>query len=185
MDGMNDVLNLRPGGATREKRSIIGWEGQRVECGYSRLQGGSPRLCWLRTIHSGSLNEHLIDRMPDLWVMINRHSSMIVVVGRYPINTLEMSIGIVYMPPMDSLACGIAWMTCTRERWDPDRPYSFIAKGCHTWPIRGCARMLCWSGFYPYRVVYWFGSPRHSRIWVIACSLPPTRRNACLLLWWI
>jgi hypothetical protein len=38
-------LNLRPGGATREKQSIIGWEGRGVVCGYSTLQGGSPRLC--------------------------------------------------------------------------------------------------------------------------------------------
>jgi hypothetical protein len=33
----NVDLNLRPGVATREKRSIIGWEGHGVVYGYSRL----------------------------------------------------------------------------------------------------------------------------------------------------
>jgi hypothetical protein len=57
----NDVdLNLRSGGATRGKGSIIRWEGLGEECGYSRLQGGSPHLCQLRTVRSGPLNEHLI-----------------------------------------------------------------------------------------------------------------------------
>jgi hypothetical protein len=50
-----DDLNLRSGGATRRKRSTIGWE-----YGYSRLLGGIPHLCQLRTICSGPWNEHLI-----------------------------------------------------------------------------------------------------------------------------
>jgi hypothetical protein len=62
---------------------------------------------------------------------------MIVVVGQYPTIPLEMSNGIVYKPPTDSPVCGIAWKTCTRKRWDPDRPYGIIVKGCHMWPIRG------------------------------------------------
>jgi hypothetical protein len=57
---MNDDLNLRPGGATRGKWSIIGWEGRGEGCGYLRLQGGSRRLCRLRTVRSGLLNEHLV-----------------------------------------------------------------------------------------------------------------------------
>jgi hypothetical protein len=80
--------------------------------------------------------------MLDLWGPINRHSLMIVVVGRYPTILLEMSIGIVYGPPTDSPACGITWRTCSRERWDPDRPYDVVVKGCHTWPIRGCAHVM-------------------------------------------
>jgi hypothetical protein len=105
------------------------------------------------------------NRIPDLWGLINRCSSMIVVVGRYPTIPLEMSIGIVYRPPTDSPACGITWKMCTRERWDPDRPYCIIVKCCHTF--------TCWSGLYPCRIGYWFRSPRHPRTWVIACSLPP------------
>jgi hypothetical protein len=113
-----------------------------------------------------------IDRMPDLWGPVNRRSSMIVVVGWYLTIPLEMSTGIVYGPSTYSSACGITCKTCTRERWDLDRPYNIVAKGCHTWPIRGCAYVV-FLGLYPCRVGYWFGSPWHSRIWVTACSLPP------------
>jgi hypothetical protein len=75
--------------------------------------------------------------MSDLWGLVNQRSSMIIVVGRYPTIHLEMSIGIVYGPPTDSPACGIAWKTCTRERCNQDRPYGIVAKGCHIWPICG------------------------------------------------
>jgi hypothetical protein len=67
---------------------------------------------------------------------------MIVVVARYPTIPLEMSTEIVYGPPMDSLTCGIVWKTCTRERWDPDRPYGIIVKGYHTWLVRGRAYVV-------------------------------------------
>jgi hypothetical protein len=43
---------------------------------------------------------------------------------------------------MDSSAYGIAWNTCTRERWDPDRSYDIVVKGCHTWPVRGRAYIM-------------------------------------------
>jgi hypothetical protein len=46
--------------------------------------------------------------MLDLWGPVNRRSSMIVMIGQYPTIPLEMSIGIVYGPPMDNPACGIA-----------------------------------------------------------------------------
>jgi hypothetical protein len=49
---------------------------------------------------------------------------------------------IVYEPPMDTSACGIEWKTCTMDRWDLDRPYDAVAKGCHTWHIRGCTYVL-------------------------------------------
>jgi hypothetical protein len=67
---------------------------------------------------------------------------MIVAVGQYPTIPLEMSIVIVYGSPKESPACGIAWKTCIRERWDPDQPYDVIAKGCHTWSIRGRAYVM-------------------------------------------
>jgi hypothetical protein len=54
-----DDLNLRLG-PTRGKQSISRWKGQGEGCGYSELQGGSPRLCQLRTVCSGTLREHLI-----------------------------------------------------------------------------------------------------------------------------
>jgi hypothetical protein len=61
----DDDLNLRLGEATRGKRSIFGWEGWGVVCGYLMPQGGSPHLCRLMTIRSGTLSKHLncIDRM--------------------------------------------------------------------------------------------------------------------------
>jgi hypothetical protein len=79
-------LNLSPGKTTRGKRSIFGWEGRGVVCGYSMPQGGSPHLCRLMTIHSGTLSKHLncTDRMLALWDLVTRRSSMIVVVGQYP-----------------------------------------------------------------------------------------------------
>jgi hypothetical protein len=69
--------------ATRGKQSIIGWEGQREACGYSRLQGGSPHLCQLRIVRSGTLSKYLncADLMLALWNPVNRRSSIIVVVG--------------------------------------------------------------------------------------------------------
>jgi hypothetical protein len=142
-------LNLRSDGVTRGKRSIIGWEHRGEGCGYLRLQGGT-RLCWLRTIRS----------------------LMIIVVGRYPTIPLEMSIGIVYEPPMNSLACGIAWKMCTRERWDPDKPYDVVVKECHMWSVRGHTYVVL-VRFIPCRAGYWFRYLWHSWIWVIACSLPP------------
>jgi hypothetical protein len=60
VENWNDDLNLRMGGATRGKRSMFVREGRGVVYGYSRLQGSSPRLCRLKTVHSGPLNEHLI-----------------------------------------------------------------------------------------------------------------------------
>jgi hypothetical protein len=45
-----------------------------------------------------------------------------------------------YGPSTDSLTRGIAWKTCTRERWDLDRHYDIVANGYH--------RMSCWLGLY-------------------------------------
>jgi hypothetical protein len=59
-----------------------------------------------------------------------------------PHHPLEMFTGIVCSPPTDSLVCGIMWTICTREKWDPDRPYDVIAKVCHTWPVHGCAYVM-------------------------------------------
>jgi hypothetical protein len=123
------------------------------------------------------------DRMPDLWGLINRHISMIVVIGWYPTIPLEKSIEIVYGPPTDSPACGIVWKTCTRERWDPDWPYGIIAKGCHTWHVRGRGYVVL-VRFVPLQG--WLLIPISAALSDMNDSLftTPTRRNACLLLWW-
>jgi hypothetical protein len=179
--GLDDDVILRPDGTTRGKCSIFGWKGRGVVCGYSRLQGGSPHLCWLRTIHSGTLSKYLncTECMLILWFPVNRHSLMILVVGRYPTIPLEMFTGIVYMPPTNSPMCGIVWKMCTRERWDLDRPCDVFLKGCHMWPVRG---RVCLLGLPPCKVVYWFRSLQHSDM-SDSLFTAPTRRHACII-WW-
>jgi hypothetical protein len=123
------------------------------------------------------------DRMPNLWGPINWHSLMIVVVGWFPTILLEMSIEIVYEPSKDSLACGITWNMCTRERWDPDRPYGIVAKCCHTWHVRVRAYIM---------LVRFIPLQSWLLIWISmilsnmsdSLFITPTRRNTCLLLWW-
>jgi hypothetical protein len=142
---MNEwCLNLRPGGTTRGKRSIIKCEGRGEGCGYLRLHGGSPSCVgWGPFVVDPWMSIWLCtNRMLELWGPLNQHSSIIVAVGRYPTIPLEMSIGIVYGPPTDSLVCGITWKTCSRKRWDPDRPYDAIGKGCHMWPAHGHAYVM-------------------------------------------
>jgi hypothetical protein len=149
-------FNLRSGGETRGKQSIFSWEGQRERCGYSRLQGGSPRLCQLRTVCSGTLSKYLkcTTRMLTLWDPINQCTSIIVVVGRDPTIPLKMFTEIVYGSPMDNSVWDIAWKMCTRERWDPDRPYDVVVKVWHMWYARVRAYVMLVK-FSPCRVVYW------------------------------
>jgi hypothetical protein len=123
------------------------------------------------------------DRMPDLWGPINRHNSMIVVVGRYPTIPLEMSTRIVYGSPTDSPACGTMWKTCTRERWDPDRPYDVVAKGCHMWPVRRrvyimMVRFITLQGWLLIRISATLSDMSDSLFIAL------THRNSCLLLCW-
>jgi hypothetical protein len=184
---MEWCLNLRLSEATSEKWSIIGWEGHGVVCWYSMLQDGSPCLCRLMTVYSGPFNEHWLctDSMPDLWGPVNRRSSMIVVVGRYPTIPLEMNIGIVYGSPTDSPVCDIMWKTCTRERWDPDRPNGIVAKGCHKWSVHESAYVMLVKFI---TLPDWLLIRISATLSDMSDSLftAPTRRNACLLLyWWI
>jgi hypothetical protein len=53
-----------------------------------------------------------------------------------------MFTGIVYEPPTDRPVCDIAWKTCSRERWAPDRPYEVVVKGCHACHVRGRAYVV-------------------------------------------
>jgi hypothetical protein len=98
--------------------SGVSSDGKVGEYGYSRLQGCSLRLCRLRTVRSGTLNEHLIctDHMLALWDPVNQRNSMIVVVGQYPIIPLEMFSCIVYGLPTNSSVCGIACGRCALGR---------------------------------------------------------------------
>jgi hypothetical protein len=111
------------------------------------------------------------DRMLDLWGPVNRRSWMIVVVGRYPTIPLEMSIGITSHPWIAQrvVSCGRHALGRGGTQIDPTLSLQKVA----ICGLSTGARMLCWSVLYSCRVGYWFGSSRHSRIWVIACSLPP------------
>jgi hypothetical protein len=87
----------------------------------------------------------------------------------------------VYEPPTDDPECGTVWKMCTREWWDPDRPYGIIAKGCHTWPVRGhvdvvLVRFISLQGWLLIRI--------SATLLDMSDSLftSPTHRNACLLL---
>jgi hypothetical protein len=91
--------------------------------------------------------------MLDLWAPVNRRSSMMVVVGRYPTIPLEMSVGIVYVPTTDSqrtVSCGRHVLGRGRTQIIPTVSLRKVA-------LHGLfsgARMLYWSGLDPYRVGY-------------------------------
>jgi hypothetical protein len=60
-------------------------------------------------------------------------------VGQYT-SPLLMYTGIVYGPPTDSPECGIAWKTCTSERWDPSQLFDC----CHElWPLVESSWLTC------------------------------------------
>jgi hypothetical protein len=130
---MDWCLNLRLGGQLGE--SIVSSNGNEGEW-YVDIRGskvvGPGCVDWWSFVVDLWISICLCtDRMSDLWGPVNRRISMIVVVGWYPTISLEMSIGMVYGPSTDSSACSITWKACTRERWDPDRPYGIVVKGCH------------------------------------------------------
>jgi hypothetical protein len=69
----------------------------------------------------------------------------------------------------------------TRERWDPDRPYDIVAKGCNMWPVReGTYAVLV--KFRPLQDVLSIQISMTlmdlSDSWFTA----PTHRNACFIL---
>jgi hypothetical protein len=138
-DRMEWCFNLRSSGATSGKWSIIDGKDKEWYVDIRRSKMVAPACVdWGPFVVDPWMSIWLCtDCMPDLWGPVNRRSSMIVVTGWCPTIPLEMNIGIMYGPPTDSTACGIAWKTYTRERWDPDQLYGIIVKGCHTWPVHG------------------------------------------------
>jgi hypothetical protein len=110
---------------------------------------------------------------------------MIVVVARYPTIPLEISIGIVYRPPMDNPACGITWKMCTRERWDSDRPYDIVAKGYPCKVVRGRAYVML-VRFIPLQGCLLIRISAPLLDMSDSMFTAPTRRTTCLLLcWWL
>jgi hypothetical protein len=90
-------------------------------------------------------------------------------VGRSLTSLVVMHTGIVYVPPTDSPACGIAWKTYTRERCDPTWLFDCCLK---LWPLM-LPLWFTWvmlSCYFPCKDVNWLEFPRNPRIWVIlAC----------------
>jgi hypothetical protein len=96
------------------------------------LRGDSLRLCRLRTasvepyetsidyvlVYTRFMRSHKLSSFDDRRV------------ARYLTTSIMMYTGIVYVHPQIAQR-GIAWKTCTRERWDPDRLFD----SCHElWP---------------------------------------------------
>jgi hypothetical protein len=119
----------------------------------SELQGGSPRLCRLRTAsiesrwasiyyvltHTRHVESRKLSSFDGRWV------------GRSFTSLVVIYTGIVYGPPTDSLACGITWKTYTRERCDPARLFDY----CHElWPLvlPSLLTRVVLSGYFPCKV---------------------------------
>jgi hypothetical protein len=122
-----------------------------------------------------------INHMLYLWGTVSQRSVMIVVVGQYPTIPLEIFSGIVCGPPMDSPVCDIAWKTCTRERWDPNRSYDVITKGCHTWLIRRRAYVVLVKFIPMYDLLLIQISTTLSNM-SDSLFTAPTHRNTCFLM---
>jgi hypothetical protein len=87
----------------------------------SELLGGSPRLCQLRTTSvgpCGTSTDYVLTHTEFMGShkLSNFDSRR---VGRSLTSPAVMYTEIVYGPPTNSSACGIAWKTCTRERCHP------------------------------------------------------------------
>jgi hypothetical protein len=81
---------------------------------------GIPHPCRLRTASVGSRWASIDYVLTHTGFMGSRKLSSFDGhrVGRYLTSPVVMYTRIVYRPPTDIPKCGIAWKTCTRERWD-------------------------------------------------------------------
>jgi hypothetical protein len=137
-------LNARPGGATRRKWRIPDGKCESGLMSYSKLQGGSPLLCWLRTASVGSWWASI-----DYVLMHTGHMKSCKLsgfdghrVGRSLTSPIVMYTRIVYGPPMDSPVCGITWKTYIRERCGPARLLTVVTNCDHSCCLHG-SRLSC------------------------------------------
>jgi hypothetical protein len=167
---MESCPNLGPGGASRGKESIIGWEGWGMESGYSRLQGCSPHLCQLTTTpfwpywasfeqcrpHAGYMWHSKTSSLATTWASRNRYSKVGI---RRENEVLGRRSGRAISSHQDFIP-GVA------ERfWLVWALLKDVVRG-----VPEVIRTACWSGFLM-QEVHQFESPVHSRLWVIACSV--------------
>jgi hypothetical protein len=136
---------------------------------YSELQCGSPRLCRWRPASVGF-------EWTSIWNVLT-HTGHMESLNWVASWATEMEAILPYLMGVqwDSAwtthgvsAEAYAWKTCTRVWW------TLIVSLIASWIIatHGSSGLTCvvLSDLYPYKVDYWFESPRHPLIWVMACS---------------
>jgi hypothetical protein len=109
----------------------------------SELQGGSPRLCRLRTASvMPCCNKHWVMywRIWDLWGPANLVAPTVVELDDTPLYFMD-DIGIVFGPPMDYRR-GFHVEDGTRVRWARLDSLIVNAKGGHSWYLCG-SRVSC------------------------------------------
>jgi hypothetical protein len=109
----------------------------------SGLQGGSPRLCRLRTVSVvPCCNEHWVVfwRIRDLWGPANLVASTVAELDNTPLYFMD-DIGIVFRPPRTTRR-GFRVEDYTRVRWTRLDSLIVNAKGGHSWCLCG-SRVSC------------------------------------------
>jgi hypothetical protein len=135
---------------------------------YSKLQGGSPRLWRLRPVSVGSewiriwnVLTHTGHMESPNWVVSCATETEVI---------LSYLMGVQWDSAWAThgvSAEAYAWKTCTMVRW------ALIISLTASWTVathESSGPVCVMLGLYPCKVDYWFKSPRHSRIWVMACS---------------
>jgi hypothetical protein len=115
----------------------------------SDLRGGSPRPCRLRTDRLALMSKFDCVLTHTRYMGSRKLSSFDGHrVGRSLTSPVVMYTGIVYGPPMDNPACGIAWKTYTREMCDPTRLFDRCRE---LWPLVVPSWPTCvmLSGYFP------------------------------------
>jgi hypothetical protein len=96
---------VRPGGATRGKWRILNGKNESDLISDLELQGGSPRLCRLRTVLVvPCYNKHWVVywRIQNLWGLANLVALTVTELDDTPLHFMD-DIGIVFGPPTDYL----------------------------------------------------------------------------------
>jgi hypothetical protein len=128
----------------------------RVVCFYVRSsEGGSPRLCRLRTDRLAPLNKIKLctDTHEIYGDPANIIASTVAELDDTPLYFMD-DIGIVWGPPTDA-RWGIMWKTRTRVRWDWLDSLIVIVKRGHSCCLRGSHVSCCWIIFHARWLLIW------------------------------
>jgi hypothetical protein len=143
---------VRPGGATRRKWGILDEKDESGLMSDSKVQGGIPRLCWLRTASVvPCCNNHWVVywRIRDLWGPVNLVTSMVVELVDTPLYFTD-DIGIVFGPPRDYPSR----FSRGRQHEGTVRPAQLFDSQCERWPLVIHMWFTCvmLSGYFPCKV---------------------------------